>query len=76
MNKARRAKIKSAADQLERISELVESIRDDEQDYYDNIPENLQESERAGNSEAAIDALDAAIESISEAVSSLEEAAE
>ena len=76
MNKARRAKINNVKTELEGLSERIESIRDDEQDYYDNIPENLQDSERASASEAAIDALESAIDSIAEALESLEEAAE
>lgn len=76
MNKARRGQIETVKSELEALSERIESIRDDEQDYFDNIPENLQDSERANMSEAAIDALDSAIDSISEAISSLEEAAE
>lgn len=76
MNKARRAEIEKVKLSLEELSSRVEFIRDAEQDYYDNIPENLQDSERANMSEAAIDALDSALDSISEAVDSLSEAAE
>ena len=76
MNKIRRARINEVKEEVERLSSVVESLRDEEQDYFDNIPENLQGSERAEISEAAIDALDAAVSSMEEAVSSLEEAAE
>lgn len=42
------------------ISEL-ECIKDDEQYYYDNIPENLQCSQRADDSEEAIDNMEEAL---------------
>lgn len=65
MNKARRAEI---ADIIERLRPLVdtiddlksdiESIRDDEQGYYDNMPEGLQMSDRGQTAESAISELD------------------
>ena len=38
-----------------------------QQDYYDNIPENLQYSQRAEDSEAAIDNLDEALDLLNDA---------
>lgn len=52
----------------------LESIRDDEQDYYDNIPENLQESERAMASEEAIDYLESSLDNLENIVDDLTEA--
>ena len=75
MNQKRRAKISDVISRLEELSDKVDMLRDEEQDYYDNIPENLQGSERADASESAIDALESAVDSITEAISSLEEAA-
>ena len=48
----------------------------EEEEYRDNMPENLQGSEKYETAEAAIDALSTAIDSISEACNSLEEAME
>ena len=73
MNKARREKINSVKEELANLSSVVEALRDEEQDYYDNMPENLQSSERAELSEAAIDALDTALDSMEEAVASLDD---
>lgn len=47
------------------INEL-DSIKDDEQNYYDNIPENLQYSQRAEDSEQAIDNLEEALDLLNE----------
>lgn len=42
MNDTRRKRIMKLVDQLSDISEELETIRDEEQEYIDNIPENLQ----------------------------------
>ena len=68
MNKARRKKIQKAIDILEtgdgvdQALDILEEVLYTEEDAYDNIPENLQGSWRAMDSEEAIDALNDAIE--------------
>ena len=59
MNNSRRKQIEKVIDELEKI-------RNDEQDYFDNMPENLQYSERGEKSEFAIDALEFAIDQLQE----------
>lgn len=76
MNNKRRAAIRAIAAKLKQLSEEIESIRDDEQDYFDNMPENLQGSERGEIAENAIDALDEASSNLEEAIGNLENAAE
>lgn len=71
MNKARRAHIKEICGQLKALSEDLGGILDEEQDSFDSIPENLQDSERAQESEDAIDNIDDAIVSLEEAIDSL-----
>ena len=75
MNRVRRQQIEAVKAQLDELSDRIDAILSDEQDYYDNIPENLQTSDRATMSEDAISSLESAIDSISDAISSLEEAA-
>ena len=53
-------------DDLYAVINELESIKDDEQDYYDNIPENLQSSQRAEDSEAAIENLDEALDMLND----------
>ena len=48
----------------------LENIRDDEENYYDNIPENLQSSQRAYDSESAIDNMNDALDILNEAYES------
>lgn len=76
MNNSRRKEIKSMKGQLEFIKKIIERIRNEEEDYYDNIPENLQDSERANKSEEAIESLDEAIESLENTIDELENAME
>lgn len=73
MNNNRRKEIKNVIDWLKDIQAQIENIRDDEQDYIDNMPENLQESERHESAEAAVENLDSAIESIEELIDNLSE---
>lgn len=61
MNKARRKMISDALDKLGELSSMIEMIRDDEQEAYDNLPEGLQESERVEAMYDAIDALESAM---------------
>lgn len=61
MNKARRQS-------LQRIMDSLEILRDEEQDYLDNMPEQLQDSARAEIADDAIAAMEDAIASIDEAI--------
>lgn len=40
------------------IQGMVESVRDEEQEYYDNMPEGLQQSDRGYRAEEAASQLD------------------
>lgn len=76
MNKARRKKIQKAIDILEmgegvnQALAILEDVLYAEEDAYDNIPENLQGSWRAEESEKAIDALNDAIDLLTDLQSS------
>lgn len=86
MNKERRRKIDKAVENvnslqnvLEELQQQIEEIRDEEQDYLDNIPENLQNSERYETAENDLDNLEEAVNwfdniDIDELLSLLEEA--
>lgn len=88
MNKERRKqlqeaieKINSMSDILEEIKSIIESCRYDEEEYRDNMPENLQGSEKYEKAENAIGSLDEAYDAlddidVDEIISSIEEAME
>lgn len=70
MNKQRRNRI---VDAIYKIESLIQSILDEEQEAYDNMPEGLQGSENGIISEEAQENLDSAIEALEEAIGYLEE---
>lgn len=72
MNRNRKERIKKICEELRRCLCELNEIHDEEEEYYDNIPDNLQGSERAESSEEAIESLDNAAENISEACDYLE----
>lgn len=81
MNKTRRNKLykdtlelKIAKNNLIKISDNLTNIKIDEEIVYENIPDNLQDSDRAVESEMAIDYMEQAIDLINEGVDKLKEA--
>ena len=74
MNKEKRNDLNTARELLDRARGIVSSVRDREQDCLDNMPENLEGSERYSTMESAIDSLDDAIDKIEEAQDSIDEA--
>lgn len=88
MNKQRRKQIREVMDRLEKLkediellTEEIETIHFDEEEYRDNIPENLQNSERYEAADSACSSLEDAESALNEAgdnldttLSSLEEA--
>lgn len=72
MNAKVRKEIAKHIASLNDIRDKLESIRDDENQKYDNMPEGLQDSERANEMLEAVDNLDSAISAIDEAVEYLE----
>ena len=74
MNKTRRKSLVEIASKLEDIKAEIEALRDEEQDYYDNMPENLQGSERGEIAESAVYAMECAMDGIENAIDNLEEA--
>ena len=76
MNNTRRKQLSKAQTMLDEARAIIEECRDEEQDYFDNIPENMQDGERAQISEAAIDCMDAAIDSLEEVIDNVMNAQE
>lgn len=74
MNNQRRARIQEVVDQIGVLCQELEELRDEEQDYMDNMPENLQGSEKCEVAEEAISNLDSAIDNLTEAIDYANEA--
>lgn len=76
MNNARRKQLQEAINLIEQAKTLIEIVRDEEQDAFDNLPESLQSAgtgvkmeeavsqmeEALSESENIVDALGSAIE--------------
>lgn len=71
MNKARREAISKLAERIEEIRGEVETLRDEEQDYFDAMPESLQGGEKGELAVEAINAIEDAIAALEEASSQL-----
>lgn len=71
MNNKRRKTLKALIYQLEECVSFLQSLLDEEQDSYDNMPEQLQYSNNGYNIENAIDVMENACEQISEVTESL-----
>lgn len=76
MNKARRKNIQDVVDQLEELKSTLEDIQGEEEEYRDNIPENLQGSERYEKADEACDTLSGAVDDLEDIITSLGELAE
>ena len=71
MNNKRRKQIENLILKITFLKEEASKIQEDEQDYYDNIPENLQSSIRAEESEEAIEIFDDVMESMDDIIERL-----
>ena len=74
MNKDRRAELDKALNLLHDAAEAIEMCKDEEQEYYDNMPESLQQGDKGSTAETAIEAMDNSMNSIEEAISEIENA--
>jgi hypothetical protein len=57
MNKKRQIEILMVAAQLMQLQEKMDTLRAEEEEYKENMPENLQGSERYEKADAACDAM-------------------
>lgn len=76
MNKIRRKALQEIYDKLSDLREELETIKDEEDESGENMPENLQGSERYEQSETASGNIDEAMEYLSSACDSIESAME
>lgn len=58
MNKVRRKELTRVVDLLDQARDLLETIRDEEQEAFDNLPESIQCSERGETMEDYISTME------------------
>lgn len=76
MNRQRRKALQDIIDQLEILRMQLETLLAEEEDYRDNFPENLQNSERYERTEAICENLSDAVDEMEQASSDIEDAIE
>lgn len=67
-------KLEKHRDDATDIQGQLESLRDEEQDYYDNMPEGLQSGDKGDRAQEAADSLDEAVNQIETVHDILDEA--
>ena len=76
MNNVRRKELKAILEEIEEIKSRLENVLLDEEEAFDNIPENLQGTERYEKAEETVEYLADAVDNLDEAISSIEYAIE
>lgn len=74
MNNRKRGLLKESKTLLDRASDLISKVLEEEENCLDNMPENLQASENYERIEDAIDKLESAIEHIDNAQEDIDDA--
>ena len=74
MNKWRRIMIDDAISYLEKAKEILETVLEEEQEYFDNMPEGLQSSEKGDKAQEAISNLDVSVDALDTVISDCESA--
>lgn len=62
------------AQRLEEIKGELDSIAEQEQEYFDNMPEDIQAGEKGDHAESCIASIEEAASNIDDVISSIEEA--
>ncbi len=74
MNNVRRKSLRKLMEEIETLMGTAQQLLEEEEEYRDNIPENLWGSERYEKAEEAADNLSSAVDSLEEAIDYIEEA--
>ena len=76
MNKARRKWLQDTIEAIENAKIELESIRDEEQECFDNLPESIQYGERGDAMQENIDEIDGEISNLEDVISNLNDIVE
>ena len=75
MNKQRRKELEALAEKVRELMGKIEDLKSEEEEYMDNMPESLQQSEKYYAAESAVDFMDSALTGLEDIAGQLEEAA-
>lgn len=73
MNTERRKRLTDAIAYINRAVQIIEDVRDDEQDSFDNLPESLQSGDRGMLMEECIQGMDEVLEELDSCISDIED---
>lgn len=73
MNKARRKKLGEAFDLVNSAKEILEDVREEEQEAYENLPESLQNSGKGEDMQNYMDMMEEAANYLDDANSVIEQ---
>lgn len=76
MNNDRRTRIERIKASFDELRSDLETLLNEEQEAFDSMPENMQQTERGEKAEAAIEALESAMSSCEEVEEYLDTAVE
>jgi len=76
MNKERRKKLQEAITKLDEARSIIETVRDEEQEAFDNMPESFQYAERGHKMDEAIGSMTDVADDLESAVENLNEVCE
>lgn len=68
MNKSRRKQIDEILEQLNPLLLEIESVKDEEQEAYDNLPESIQNGDKGEKMSDAVNTLEYAFDSLTEVI--------
>lgn len=72
MNNTRRRQIRKVVEQIKSQIEELQTLQEEEQEYFDNMPENLQYSERGEKAELDADDLQNIIDELDSQLDEIE----
>ena len=74
MNNERRKRLAALSQQLVELKDDIQSVLDEEEEAFNNLPEGLQSGERGDVMQTTISSLDAAVSALEDAGDQLTEA--
>ena len=76
MNKQRRKALDAIMGKIDEAKAELENLRDEEQEYFDNMPQSFQQGDKGQKAESAISYMEDAISELESAYSNIENAKE
>jgi hypothetical protein len=73
MNKLRRKQLAKAVELMEQAMAILEAVKDEEQEAFDNLPESIQYGQQGEQMEENISTMEEHFDNLSEAIEALSE---